>query len=679
MATPEDLLLIARLQGVTEVLRGTAAMAGGLDELQVAADESGLAMENAGRRGFFMNQAFFTMRRLAYGATLAIIGTGIAAARMGFQFNSAMQQARVALQPVSAAMGGVNKELNYLFNFTKYTPFQFKDVTIAFRQMFAALNPLGIGVNVVNRTMHSLVDALAFAGKTTPQNLQRVSLALQHMAYQGRLTGYAVNQLARDGVPIFAALRKELGLTGTQLHEVASLGIPANKVLSALNAYIESTPGFANAAYRQATGSLHGLFTTFKDNLSQLMGNMETGVFSRFQGDLIRFNAFFGRIAGQMQHHVSFATIVGDAFGGTAEFVWKQFASDVRLAWSIFTGFIRDVARSHATWGILITALILLHGILLPINFAVQHFGGVLDILLPLLVLWKAYTITQNTLLGIQRWLIRADAGELGALSLGQKLYNAAIWGTIVAENAWFDIRSAMSVLMTGAALGNEYRALTLLERGALRLRGALKTLFAPLVSVVAESWAFTASLLANPITWIVLGIVALTAGLVILYLKWKPFRDLVNETIGFLWRHPLLAMFVPVIGPLVVIAKTFMAIYHHLKGIYDLLRHPIRSGHHISSGIIHGIEGLGSSLLSGIPFAASGGVVTRPGSIVVGEGGPELLNLPAGANVIPLGANAAAGGMPGQRQPIQINFQVGQRTLESVIVDIINGRVSHA
>jgi tape measure domain-containing protein len=675
MATPEEILLIARLQGKTEVIRGAAEISGSLDEVAISADEAGLAMERSGRRGFFMNQAFFTMRRLAYGATLAVVGTGIAALRMGFQFNSAMQQARVSLQPVSASLGGVNKELNYLFNFTKYTPFQFKDVTIAFRQMFAALHPLGIGVGVVNTTLHSLVDALAYAGKTSPTNLQRVSLALQHMAYQGRLTGYAVNQLARDGIPIFSALRQELGLTGDQLHSVATLGIPAQVVLKAINDYIESTPGFANAAYRQATGSLHGLFTTFKDNLSQLMGNMETGVFSRFQNRLIRFNAFFGRISNQMKHHVSFATIVGDAFGGTAEFVWKQFAADVSLVWRIFTGFLRDVVKSRGTWAIIISALIILHGILVPIAFMVDHFGGALSVLLPLLVLWKVYTMVMNGLLATQRFLLAADAGELGELSLAQMLYNRTISGSFRAIMLLRNARSALNVLFTGRAIGTEFRALTRLERVALSLRGAFLRMFAPLAAIVAESWAFTASLLANPITWIVLGILALTAGLVILYFKWKAFHDIVNKTIGFLYHHPLLAMFVPVIGPLIAIAHLFMSIYHHLHQIYNLLRHPLRTAGNMFS--LHSLEGLGMGALKmAVPFLAGGGVVTRPGQVVVGDNGPELLSLPSGASVMPLNAAAAGGGGP--VQPIQINFVVGHRVLERVMVDIINGRVSN-
>ena len=49
--------------------------------------------------------------------------------------------------------------------------------------------------------------------------------------------------------------------------------------------------------------------------------------------------------------------------------------------------------------------------------------------------------------------------------------------------------------------------------RDSLLAKGALT----PLISSV---WSFTAALLANPVTWIVIGIVALIAALVLLYNK---------------------------------------------------------------------------------------------------------------------------------------------------------------
>ena len=54
----------------------------------------------------------------------------------------------------------------------------------------------------------------------------------------------------------------------------------------------------------------------------------------------------------------------------------------------------------------------------------------------------------------------------------------------------------------------------------------AAKVALTPLISSV---WSFTAALLANPVTWIVVGIVALIAAIVLLYNKCEWFRNAVN------------------------------------------------------------------------------------------------------------------------------------------------------
>ena len=57
-----------------------------------------------------------------------------------------------------------------------------------------------------------------------------------------------------------------------------------------------------------------------------------------------------------------------------------------------------------------------------------------------------------------------------------------------------------------------------------------VKVALSPLITTV---WSFTAALLANPVTWIVIGIVALVAALVLLYKKCEGFRNIVNKAIA--------------------------------------------------------------------------------------------------------------------------------------------------
>lgn len=61
-------------------------------------------------------------------------------------------------------------------------------------------------------------------------------------------------------------------------------------------------------------------------------------------------------------------------------------------------------------------------------------------------------------------------------------------------------------------------------------LRTALISIISAMQPVIASVWSFTAALLANPITWVVIGIVALIAAIVLLYNKCAWFRNLVNN-----------------------------------------------------------------------------------------------------------------------------------------------------
>lgn len=73
--------------------------------------------------------------------------------------------------------------------------------------------------------------------------------------------------------------------------------------------------------------------------------------------------------------------------------------------------------------------------------------------------------------------------------------------------------------------------------------RQSIASAAAALPGLIASVRSFTAALLANPITWIVIGIIALVAGIVLLYNKCEWFRNLVNN-LGAAIREKLGAAF---------------------------------------------------------------------------------------------------------------------------------------
>ena len=97
-----------------------------------------------------------------------------------------------------------------------------------------------------------------------------------------------------------------------------------------------------------------------------------------------------------------------------------------------------------------------------------------------------------------------------------------ALGGFLTVAGTVITVISAIGLIVT-----KTISAFKILKAGFVLAKGAL----APLISSV---WSFTAALLANPVTWIVIGIVALIAALVLLYNKCEWFRNGVNAIFGF-------------------------------------------------------------------------------------------------------------------------------------------------
>lgn len=107
-----------------------------------------------------------------------------------------------------------------------------------------------------------------------------------------------------------------------------------------------------------------------------------------------------------------------------------------------------------------------------------------------------------------------------------------------LAIGGFLAVAGTIAVVVGGAGLAitKAISTFKMLKAGFLLVRGALT----PLIGSV---WSFTAALLANPVTWVVIGIVALVAAIVLLYNKCEWFRNLVNNILNF-FREKLGAAF---------------------------------------------------------------------------------------------------------------------------------------
>ena len=108
----------------------------------------------------------------------------------------------------------------------------------------------------------------------------------------------------------------------------------------------------------------------------------------------------------------------------------------------------------------------------------------------------------------------------------------------VLAIGGFLTIAGTMATVVGGVGLviTKAVSAFKILKAGFRIARVALS----PLIGSV---WSFTAALLANPVTWVVIGIMALIAAIVLLYNKCEWFRNLANNILNF-FREKLGAAF---------------------------------------------------------------------------------------------------------------------------------------
>ena len=163
-------------------------------------------------------------------------------------------------------------------------------------------------------------------------------------------------------------------------------------------------------------------------------------------------------------------------------------------------------------------------------------------------------------------------------------------------------------------------------------VNGAMKAWTAATTAFTAVQAAFNAVMALNPITLIVIGVVALVAALVIAYKKFEGFRNLVDGVFKFLktavglWVDGVKLYF----GTVYTIFKTLF------NGIASLWNNTIGKLSFKFPSFVPGLGGKGFDVPN-IPLLAEGGIVNSATLAVIGEKGPEA--------VIPLSKMDSMGG----------------------------------
>jgi TP901 family phage tail tape measure protein len=151
-----------------------------------------------------------------------------------------------------------------------------------------------------------------------------------------------------------------------------------------------------------------------------------------------------------------------------------------------------------------------------------------------------------------------------------------------------------------------------------------------------------TAALLALPITWLILGLVALGVGVYEVVTHFKFFKRVAMDVWHWLTGHlKWVALFAPGIAIIILVVKHFRSIENVAKDVWHWIEKIVKGIAKIHMPSVGGIAshipgaGLVSSAKHLLGFA-DGGTVPMTGRYLVGERGPEVVTLQGGAHVTP-------------------------------------------
>ncbi|OPC81807.1 hypothetical protein B4N89_13455 [Embleya scabrispora] len=238
-------------------------------------------------------------------------------------------------------------------------------------------------------------------------------------------------------------------------------------------------------------------------------------------------------------------------------------------------------------------------------------------------------------------------------------------------------------VLLTLAGLA---AAVLIVKAGMMAWAAAQVVWSGATAAATAVQWLWNAAMAASPITWVIIGIIALIATIVLLWQHSETFRAIVTGAWNATWStiQSVAGWFTGTLWPGVVavwdgiaggaiamgdgIRDTFNGVMSWLgalpgrvtsatagmwNGISDGFRGAVNGvigGWNRLSFTVGGGSFMGVSIPSftlgtpDIPYLARGGDIVRGGRVVVGDAGPEVLDLPTGARVTPL-SRAGGGG----------------------------------
>jgi len=180
-------------------------------------------------------------------ATTATAGLGVAAFKVGLDYNRLQQSSRAALTTLLGSAEAANAQMDKLDEFARSSPFA-KQVFIEAQQQLIGF---GMAASDVLPTLDAIQNAVAAVGGSN-EDISEITRVLAQVISSGKITAETFNQLGARGIDAATLIGNEMGKTGAQIRESVTDGtLEAGVAVAALTEGMTARFGGATDLIKQ--------------------------------------------------------------------------------------------------------------------------------------------------------------------------------------------------------------------------------------------------------------------------------------------------------------------------------------------------------------------------------------------------------------------------------------------
>lgn len=251
-----------------------------------------------------------------------VVEFGTAIAKVGVEYNALKEQSKVTWTTLLGSQEEAISQLERIEKFAASTPFSKMGVD----QMAKYLHNAGYEGDAVFNTLTKIGDMGSAFG------VQEDSLVeLTRQFSQVQQAGYAytedLNILADRGIPIYQAIADQVGVTVAEVKKMASEG---KLTADIYNAAIDSMAATTAGAMDAQSKTFNGMMSTLQDNLTTVAGLITEKLFSALSGLLEKLLPVVEAFANAYKETGSFKTALLEAMEAMGLEKWIEFGAEVK-------------------------------------------------------------------------------------------------------------------------------------------------------------------------------------------------------------------------------------------------------------------------------------------------------------------------------------------------------------